>query len=154
LARIVPGAFTLFAGGVTAAAWLGLLGPDASTPGVRWGILGAALLGSAVQYWYLGRFRRVWIDGDLLIVGDPRRGIRVQLRDVVEVEESRLQKIKSVKLRLSRPTPIGDTIRFIPRGREGWLLPWLASPVAAELRERVESLHDDAPHEHRLGRRS
>ncbi len=130
------------------------LGPEASEPAVRWGILGVAVFGSAAQHWWFGRFRHVWLDGDMLIVDDPRRGVRVRLQDVEEVAETRMQKLKWVKVRLSRQTPIGDTLRFIPRGREGWLLPWRSSPVAAELRDRVEALRAGAPPHSELHRGS
>lgn len=142
LTRVFPWAFTLFGGGVAVAAWLGLLGPEAAEPLARWAILGAVVVGSGVQHAWLGRFRQVWLDGDLLVVGDPRRGIRIRLHDVTSVEETRLQKIKVVKVSLKHRTPVGDTIRFIPRGREGVLLPWLSSPVAAELRDHVRALQE------------
>jgi len=145
-ARVWPAAFTVLAGSVTVAAWLDLLGGGPTPLGVKWGILAVAVTASAGQQWWFGRFRRVWLDGDTLIVDDPRRGPRVPLRDVRAVEESRMQKLKCVKLSLSHPTALGQTIRFIPRGREGWLVPWVQSPVAAALRERVEALRSgDAP---------
>jgi len=139
-ARVLPAAFTMLAGSVTVAAWLDLLGNAPTPVGLKWGILGVAGAASAAQHWWFGRFRRVWLDGDTLIVDDPRRGLRVSLGDVRAVDESRMQKLKCVKLTLSRPTRLGRTIRFIPRGREGWMVPWVESPVAAALRRRVEAL--------------
>jgi len=140
LSRVLPWGFTLLMGGIAVAAWFGLLGPEATEPAARWAILGATTVGSVAQHAWLGRMRRVWLDGDYLVVGDPRRGARVRLEDVASVEETRFQKVKSVKVRLKRRMPIGDTIRFIPRGREGMFLPFLSSPVAAQLRERVRAL--------------
>jgi hypothetical protein len=150
-ARVLPTAFSLLAGSVTLAAWLDLLGDTPASPVVKWIILVVAIGASAAQQWWFGRFRRVWLDGDTLIVDDPRRGLRVPLRDVRAVDESRMQKLKCVKLSLSRPTPMGRTLRFVPRGREGWLVPWEASPVAAALRQRVEALRAGDAHPKALG---
>jgi hypothetical protein len=140
LTRAVPGLVGVLGGAVTAAAWLDLLGDAPAPLLVRWAVTGAWLLGSGVAIWWSGRFHQVWLDGDTLIVGDERRGVRVSLRDVREVDESRFQKVKAVVLRLSRPTPLGDAIRFIPRGSGSWLSPWASSPVAAMLRERSAAL--------------
>lgn len=138
--RVAPGLFALLGGTVTALAWLDLLG-DASAPlAVKWGITVVWAVGSVAARWLSGHFHHVWLDGDTLVVGDARRGLRVALRDVSSVEETRWQKLKCVKLRLARPTPLGTTIRLIPRGREGWLLPWMTSPVAGMLRERIAAL--------------
>jgi len=139
-ARVLPTAFTVLAGSVTIAAWLDLLGDAPAPLGVKWGILAVATVGSAFLHRWGSRLRHVWRVGDTLVVGDPRRGIRVSLDDVVEVRETRLQSVKWVTLHLAHETPLGDTLRFVPRGREGWLVPWVASPVAAALRERVEAL--------------
>jgi len=140
VARVVPWAFTLITGAATVAVWLGLLGPDATTALVKWSMVAVTVVGSAAQHFFLGRLRHVWLDGDTLIVGEARRGVRVSLRDVLEVKESRMQRLKTIKLRLSRATPQGDTIRFIPLGWAAWLTPWAASPLATELRERVPEL--------------
>lgn len=140
VSRVFPWVFTLLAGGTTVAAWLGLLGGEAAAPVARWGLLAVTVIGSTAQHLLLGRLRHVWLDGDTLVVGDVRRGLRIDLRDVIEVKESRIQRLKTIKLRLSRPTPYGTTIHFIPRGWSAVLAPWAASPVADELRERAHAL--------------
>lgn len=138
--RVMPPLFTVVAGSVTVAAWLDLLGDGAAPAAVKWGVLAAATAGSVFFHWWGGRFRHVWRRGDMLLIGDPRRGIRVSLGDVVAVRETRLQSVKWVTLRLAHRIPLGDTIRFVPRGHEAWLAPWMSSPVAAALERRVEAL--------------
>ncbi len=145
--RIMPTVFTVLAGSVTVAAWLDLLGDGVAPAAVKWGVLGAAAAGSVFFHWWGGRFRHVWRRGDTLLIGDPRRGTRVSLGDVVAVRETRFQSVKWVTLRLAHPTPAGSTIRFVPRGHEAWLAPWMSSPVAAALQRRVEALRagDELP---------
>lgn len=138
--RVVPVAVTLITGAIAAAAWLGLLGDEVDLAAKSM-ILGVAIVVSGVSHGWFGQFKRVWLDGESLVIGgDPRRGVRISLRDVAHVGETRWQKLKWIKVELARSTPVGDTIRFIPRGHEAWLTPWLSSPVAAELKGKVRAL--------------
>ncbi len=146
-ARIVPVAVTLLTGAVAVGAWLGPLG-DGVDAVARWTALGIAVVGSAIAHRWFGRLRHVWLDSENLVVGgDPRRGVRVALRDVADIAETRWQKLKWVKVTLTHTTAVGDTIRFIPRGREAWLTPWVSSPVVKKLRERVEAAKGVGPGE-------
>ncbi len=138
-ARIVPTVLVLVVAVMAVLAWTGQLGDDLARP-ARWTIMGVALVVAvAAQRWF-GQVRHVWLDHEHLVVGpDPHRGVRVRLQDVSDVRETRWQKMKWVKVELERTTPVGGTIRFIPRGREAWLTPWLSSPVVKQLVERVEA---------------
>jgi hypothetical protein len=137
--RIAPMFMTALGGAVTAAAWLDLLGDGPVPDPAKWMILAVWLVMCGVAFGYLWRLPRVWRDGDHLLVGDPRRGVRIPLSEVVEVRESRFQQMKTVTLELRRPTPLGRKIRFVPRGAGAFLFPLSWSPVAAELRDEVRA---------------
>jgi hypothetical protein len=74
-------------------------------------------------------------------------GVVVHLGDVLEIKESHFQQIKTVTLKLRRPTPLGDSISFVPQGAGPFFFPLMTSPVAARLRERHQELAAD---QHRL----
>jgi len=144
-ARVVPTVLVLVLAVMAILAWVGGLGDDLAEP-ARWTIMGVALVVAVVSQRWFSRVRHVWLDEEHLVVGpDPHRGVRVRLQDVSEVRETRWQKVKWAKVELTRTTPMGDTIRFIPRGREAWLTPWLSSPVVKQLQQRVEAAKGIGP---------
>lgn len=138
---LFPKVWSGLVGTLVVLVWLDVLG-DAPAPGaVKWvatGIWGGL---SAFFFTYFGRLRHVWRDGDEILVGeDPHRALRLHLREVSEVRESRFQQVKTVTLELTRPTPLGRTIRFVPKGAKTYFLPYASSPVARELKERHQLL--------------
>jgi hypothetical protein len=138
--RVFPAVWTTAVGALTGAVWLDLL-PDGPAPAVvKWATLGAWVALSALIVRYFGSLRHVWRNGDELIVGDPRRGLRIHLGDVREIKESRWQQIKTVTLKLRRPTELGDSISFVPRGAGAFFFPLMNSSVAERLRERHQEL--------------
>jgi len=138
--RIFPVVWTTVVGALTGAAWLDLLG-DGPTPAVvKWALLSVWVAVSTVIFRYFGSLRHVWRQGDELIVGDPRRGLRIHLSDVREIKESHFQQIKTVTLKLRRPTELGDSIAFVPKGPGALFFPLMSSGVAERLRERHEEL--------------
>ncbi|MDP2956266.1 MAG: hypothetical protein Q8N53_07585 [Longimicrobiales bacterium] len=138
--RIFPTVWSGLVGIVVALLWLDVLGDGPIPLAVKvtattlWAVL------SAFFFRAFGRFQDVWLDGDDLLVGDPIRGLRISLRDVREVKESRLNQVKNIKLKLARPTPWGDSIAFVPKGFRTFLFPYASSPVADDLRERRRQL--------------
>ena len=145
--RIFPAVWTTAVGALTGAVWLDLL-PDAPVPtAVKWALLSVWVAISTLLITHFGSLRHVWRNGDELIVGDPRRGLRIHLSEVREIKESHFQQIKTVTLKLRRPTPLGDCISFVPKGAGPFFFPLMSSPVAARLRERHEEL---AAEQHRL----
>ncbi|MGD8321325.1 MAG: hypothetical protein PVJ02_12750 [Gemmatimonadota bacterium] len=142
--RIFPTLWSAVAAVVVAAIWLDVLGDGTTPAALRWTavVLWGGL--SAFFFHVFGSFKHVWLVGDELVLGDLHAGTRVDLRDVDSVKESRFQQVKTVTLKLRRPTPEGDTIRFIPRGISTFMVPWMSSPVAAELRERTRELSGKA----------
>lgn len=138
--RVFPIVWSTAVGALTGAVWLDLL-PDGPAPSiVKWALLSVWVAISAVIIKYFGGLRHVWRDGDDLIVGDPRRGLRINLGDVREIKESRFQQIKTVTLKLRRPTALGDSISFVPKGAGAFFFPLMSSGVAEQLRERQEEL--------------
>lgn len=138
--RIFPPLWSALVGGVAALAWLDVLGDAPAPLAVKVGIT-AVWAGMSMGFFrWLGRLQDVWLDGDTLVVGDPRRGTRIALRDVREVRESRFVQIKTVRLELARSTPWGSSVDFVPKGIRTFFFPYARSPVAAELRARKEAL--------------
>ncbi len=103
-------------------------------------LLGMALWAGTSVLFRLGtrRLQEVWLsEGEVVVLAAGRR-TRIPLREVTEVRESRGQKIKTVNLRLRRPSAVGQEIRFIPVHR--FQAPFTDHPVVQELRQRREGL--------------
>ena len=138
--RVFPVAWSTAVGALTGAVWLDLI-PDAPAPTiVKLALVSVWVVVSTLIIKYFGSLQHVWRDGDDLIVGDPRRGLRLNLADVREGKESRFQPIKTVTLKLRRPTELGDSISFVPKGPAAFFFPLMNSSVAERLRERHEEL--------------
>jgi hypothetical protein len=138
--RVFPAVWTTAMGGLTGAVWLDLL-PDGPAPSVvKWALLSVWVAVSAVIIRYFGSLRHVWRRGDELIVGDAQRGLRIHLSDVREIKETRFQQIKTVTLKLRRPTELGSSISFVPKGAGPFFFPLMSSSVARDLRERHQAL--------------
>jgi hypothetical protein len=72
------------------------------------------VLGSAFLYWAVGRLKRVELDGEWLVVSNYFKTVRIPLRDISEVGGSLLMSPELVWLSLSRPSPFGKKIVFMP----------------------------------------
>ncbi|MEJ2205010.1 MAG: hypothetical protein P8170_12980 [Gemmatimonadota bacterium] len=138
--RIFPTAWTVGVGALAVAVWLGLIGDPPAPDVVRVVILGGWATFSALFFHWLGRLQHVWRVGNELVVGDRERGVRVNLTEIRNVKESRMQRLKMVTLELDHATPLGRKITFIPRGAKTFWLPFADSEVAADLRARMERL--------------
>lgn len=138
--RVFPTLWCVLVGVIVALIWLDVVGGAAISVGVKELATAIWAACSTGFFVYFGRLKDVWLDGDELLVGDPRRGVRVHLRDVRRVRESRLRHVKNITLELARPTPWGTSVSFVPRGLKTFLFPYTSSPVADELRERRERL--------------
>lgn len=80
----------------------------------------AVLLGAAaavalmvIARWF-DRAKRVWIDGQNLIVASYGREVEVGLGDITSVEPTRFVWPIRVRVRFSRPTKFGDQVLFFP----------------------------------------
>lgn len=110
---------------------------DPTVPVIVRGLALPVWLGASVAlFMWLGAMRDVWLDGDDVLVDLGGRRVRVSLREVTDIRQSRFQKTKTITLHLSRNTPLGEKVRFVPRFA---LLPgWADHPVAKKLRARRE----------------
>lgn len=138
--RIFPTLWSSLLGIFVLMVWLGVLGDAAEPTSVKAAITAAWAIASAAFFRTFGRLQDVWLEGDDLLVGDPRRGTRISLRDVRRVKESRLRQVKNITLELARPTPWGSSLTFVPKGFKTFFLPYASSPVAEQLRERTKGL--------------
>lgn len=131
--RIFPPAWIALAGGGCLALILDLAG--SGTPLAAKIVLGGAwTAGTPFFIWWGRRLKAVWLQGSELLVDTPMGRRRVHISDVREVTETRLQKIKLLRLELRREIPgIGREVVFIPPG--GTLLPFRTHPLVGELRE-------------------
>jgi hypothetical protein len=138
--RVFPTAWSLGVGAITVAAWLDLIGHPPAPELVKGALLGGWALFSGFFFRWFGRLRNVWRDGNELVVGDRMRGPRVRLDEVREIKESRFQRLKMVTLKLSRPTPLGSEVTFLPKGTKTFWIPWADSEVVRDLEERRQHL--------------
>jgi hypothetical protein len=92
------------------------------------------ILGLTV-YWYLGRFKKVTIDQDGLLISNYLREVRVPWRDVRDVSGSRWVNTRQVKITFDRDTGFGTSIIFMPKYRFLW--PGQEHPIAEELRQLI-----------------
>ena len=138
--RYFPATWSAGFAAFVAAAWLDLLGSSPLPDLAKGAFLAIWVVISVFLFRWLGGYRHVWLDGQELVVGDPRRGVRIPLGDVVEVRETRFSQLKTAELVLRHRTPLGTTVRFMPEDGWRWMFPWAASPTLRDLRERVASL--------------
>ena len=138
--RVFPTVWTVLVGAVVALIWADALGDAAAPVAVKWVALGMWGGLSTLFHKMFGALQEVWLDGDELLIGDPVRGTRVHLREVREVKESRFTQVKTVTLKLARPTPVGDSVTFVPRGLTTFFFPLSSSRVVDELEARRAKL--------------
>lgn len=135
LRTLVPPLSAICLGLATAALVFGWADPSVPTvvrvlAGVAWPV---------VSWWmfkWFGSFRDVWLEQDDLLVSDGERRVRLPLREVTNIRQSRFTKTKTITLELSRNTPLGNRVRFVPH--MALVANFMDHPVARELRERRE----------------
>ena len=152
LRNVVPPVATVVMGAAAAALSLGYV--DHTVPmivrvaaPVIWLVLSVGL------FKWLGSLRHVWLDGDDILVDDGERRVRIPLQEVTDIRQSRLSKTKTITLELSRNTPLGDRVRFVPH--LAFIPNFMDHPVAKELRaRRGEGLGSGERHSLEEGKRS
>jgi hypothetical protein len=138
--RIFPTLWTTLVAVLVALIWMDVLGDAPAPDTVKWAATGIWGGLSALFFRLFGGLQDAWLVGDEVVIGHPLRGVRIHLRDVREVKESRLRQVKTVTLELGRPTPLGHSVSFVPRGLKTFMMPYADSPVAADLRTRRTQL--------------
>lgn len=125
---IIPGALTI----VAVALILYFAGPTESgarnTGSILGGALSAALLVVFARLY--DRAKRVWIDGDHLVINDSNQTIQVPLTDIESVGQLFLFGPERITVRFRTTTAFGNRVMFFPPLR--WPQP-LRHPLVAEL---------------------
>jgi hypothetical protein len=77
--------------------------------------------------------KRVFLDGNRLVVSNFRRDARIPLSDIATVTQNRWLKTRPVTVAFRNRTPFGRRIQFMPPTRINWRF-WQEDPVVDELR--------------------
>jgi hypothetical protein len=102
-------------------------------PPVKWIFLVVWVIGTAVWYRCCIPLKRVSMNGGELIVSNYAREIRVPLRRIRRISESRFQNPRSIKLAFDEDLGFGASIVFIPA--QIFLWRWQEHPIARQLRQ-------------------
>ena len=138
---IFPKIWTLGVGAGMAGIWLELFGEPASLALKMAGV--AIWAGTSILFTLTSlSLRDVWLHGSKLIVSSEGRPEEIPLEDVLEMSETRGQKVKTIKVVLRRGSAVGQTFRFIPR--HAFQAPFSEHPVIGEIRERRKQLVGDS----------
>lgn len=137
LKDVFPILWTMGVGAGMVGIWLELFGEPA-TLGLK--VLGGAIWAgtSILLTAWSRRVHHVWLDGSDLIVSSEGRDVRIRLADVTGMSETRGQRVKTIKLTLRPGSPLGSSIRFIPKNR--LQAPFSEHPIITELKENKRSL--------------
>ena len=136
---VIPGCLTL---GAIFAIWRFARINASDRPETLEVLVGVAI---AVALMIVARFfdkaKRVWIDGNTLILSAYGKEAQVQLSEVASVSTPSLVKSDRIQLHFSRPTIFGDKIVFFPpfRMRRRRMA---AHPVLTELDELINATVD------------
>jgi hypothetical protein len=89
--------------------------------------------------------KRVFLDGNRLVVSNFRRDTRIPLADITTVTQNRWIKIRPVSITFRNRTPFGRKIQFMPPQRIRWRF-WEEDPVVDELRALSVPQESSPPH--------
>jgi hypothetical protein len=79
----------------------------------------------------------VWDDGDALVIKNKKKEERIPLKDILKVSHSIMTNPPRITLKLRQSCSFGEEITFCPE-HSYFRLPLLSSPIASELRERID----------------
>jgi hypothetical protein len=118
---VFPTVWTLmFCSGVFVAGW-----PDGLI------FVATIIVGLSFMYATVGRLLVVEVDDRFLYVSNYRKQAQISLNDVDKITENVLINIHPVTLHLSRPSPFGTRIRFMPKTWQAFF--FSSHPIVAEL---------------------
>jgi hypothetical protein len=101
-------------------------------PEMKWGFLGATLMGTMIIWWWCIRLKRVSLSGDSLVISNYVREITVPLHELRDVTENRWVNIHPVTLHFRSDTDFGQSVMFMPKAR--WFAFFSSHPIVGELR--------------------
>jgi len=100
----------------TLAMWLGCFQPQPEEKEKLMFLL-AWIIGSAFFIRDMVRLKTVISEGNDLIIKNFSKTVRVPIRDINHITESRLRSPKTVSLTIYPPSEFGDKITFIPKAK-------------------------------------
>ena len=113
---LLPALWVIGFGFGTLAIWLGHFDQPAQTHEEMKQIFFAFwIIGSAFMLRDTYRLKTVTVDKDALVVKNFTREIRVPMRNINHISESRLFKPKTISITVYPPCEFGDKIVFIPK---------------------------------------
>jgi hypothetical protein len=83
--------------------------------------------------WYLSRAKRVWLEGDELVVADFSEETRYSLKSIDQVTATRFWSPEQVRILFRLPGGVDKTIFFFPPIR--WFTFFSQHPIAEEIRQ-------------------
>ncbi|MBX3290767.1 MAG: hypothetical protein KF855_15740 [Acidobacteria bacterium] len=93
--------------------------------------------GMAMTAWLSYKIKKVFVEGDYLIVSDYKKEIAVPLSDIYDVTEMRWMQPYWITISFRKTTEFGDSILFVPPFR--LLSFWVANPLVEEIRSMAHS---------------
>jgi hypothetical protein len=124
-------------GAGTLAMWLGKFSQPSQPPdNVKLMFLVAWVLGSLFMLIDTIRLKTVFLDKDVLVIKNFARVIKVPLRNVKRISESRLMRPKTITLTVYPTSEFGERITFIPKAKfQATFNIWSEHPIVMKLRE-------------------
>ncbi len=117
--------------------WLGKFSQPSQPPdNVKLIFLVAWVLGSLFMLIDTIRLKTVFLDNDVLVIKNFASVIRVPLRNVKRISESRLMRPKTITLTVYPASDFGARITFIPQAKfQAMFNIWSEHPTVMKLRE-------------------
>jgi hypothetical protein len=114
-------------------------GADGATPvEIAWLCLIVGFGGAIVFAMMSFPLKRVWLDGDVLIVSNGWHSETIPLTNVVGVRSWRLRSPQRVSVSFTQRTRFGMSIVFMPPFSLFWT--WGGHPIADELRDAIAAV--------------
>lgn len=128
-------------GGVTIAMWLGKFNHPSQPPNdVKLLFLFAWVIGSLFLLRDTVRLKVVSLDNNDLVIKNFVKVIRVPLRNINHISESRLMRPKTITVTVYPPNDFGEKITFIPKARFQLTFNLFSEhPIVMQLRKLIET---------------
>lgn len=132
---VFPTTWITALGGFNVLLWLDMIGSPPAPLAAKIAILTLWGIFSPFFLWWSSQMHHVWIDGDHLVVRPHGSPVRIPLNEVLEIKESRYQRVKVITLEFRREIPgIGKSLLF--PAPFVFQKPFSDHPLVTELRQR------------------